>query len=195
VAALSQLGGWLSIAAFLVLFLVWYVRRWNARRQRFWAPLAPIIEGRARGFRMMGTYQRHEVIAELFPVHDAGPRSPNNSPWFFIISMDSVPDRDRRQRRRTVLEPAGVNWTVRHEEDEGWEIATTSEALRQGLARAGLPSELRQWGTFPTIGYSARPKLISVEEDFPDEMTPERFRSRLDLLVRLAHLNQELHPG
>jgi hypothetical protein len=109
--------------------------------------------------------------------------------------MDTVSDRDRRQRRRTMLEPAGVNWTVRHDQDGHWEIATTSEPMRQGLPRAGLLSELPQWGTFPTIGYSARSKLISIEEDFPDQMTPERFRSRLDLLVRLARLNQELNTG
>jgi hypothetical protein len=52
---------------------------------------------------------------------------------------------------------------------------------------------MQQWDTYPTVTYSARSKLISISEDFPDQMTPERFRSRLELLVRLARLNQELN--
>jgi hypothetical protein len=190
---LAELGGWLLLTGVAALLLIGWVRLWNARRRKFWAPLAPIVDGHARGFRMVGAYDRHEVIAETSPVHDAGPRSPNNSPWFFSTSMDPVPDRDRRQRGRTMFVPAGVNWTVRYEQDGGWQIVTPSDPIREALTRMGLLTDLQQWMTYPTILYSPRSKLITIEEDFPVQMTPERFRSRLDLLTRLARVNQELN--
>jgi hypothetical protein len=92
---LSELGGWLSLTALMALFLIWYVRRWHTRKQKFWAPLAPIVNGDARGYRMVGTYERHAVVAEISPVSDTGPRSPNNSPWFFSTALDTVPGRNR----------------------------------------------------------------------------------------------------
>lgn len=142
---------------------------------------------------MVGTYERHAVIAEISPVSDTGPRSPNNSPWFFSTTLDTVADRNQRQRRRTLLEPMGVDWEVRYEQDDGWRIVTRDDRIRQELTRAGLPADIQQWGTYPTITCSARSKLVSISEDFPDQMTAERFRERLLLLVRLAHLNQELN--
>jgi hypothetical protein len=190
---LSELGGWLSLAGLMALFLIWYVRRWHARKRKFWAPLAPIVNGVARGTRMVGTYERHAVVAEISPVSDTGPRSPNNSPWVFCASLDTMADRNQRQRRRTLLEPVGVDWEVRYEGRDGWRIVTRDDRIKQELTRAGLPADIRQWDTYPTITYSARSKLISISEDFPDQMTPERFRSRLILLLRLAHLNQELN--
>ena len=192
---LSELWGWLSLTGLMALFLIWYVRRWHARKQKFWARLAPIVNGDARGNRMVGTYERRAVIAEISPVSDTGPRSPNNSSWFFSTALDIVADRNPRRRRRTLLEAMGVDWEVRYEQDDGWRIATRDDRIRQELTRAGLPADIQQWGTFPTITYSARSKLISISEDFPDQMTAERFRSRLELLVRLAHLNQKVNSS
>jgi hypothetical protein len=187
---LSELWGWLSLIGLMALFLIWYVRRWHTRKQKFWAHLAPIVNGEARGNRMVGIYERRAVVAEISPVSDTGPRSPNNSSWFFSTALDTVADRNQRQRRRTLLEPMGVDWEVRYEQDDGWRIVTRDDRIRQELTRAGLPVDIQQWGTYPTITYSARSKLVSISEDFPDQMTPERFRERLLLLVRLAHLNR-----
>jgi hypothetical protein len=191
---LRELLGWLLLGAVFLLVMRGYVRRWRARKRACWAPLAQVVNGTARGLRLTGSYEAHEVIAEMGPVSDAGPRSPNRSAWCFTTSLDPVAGRDRRQRRRTVLQSEGVDWTARYgyelplvaEGRPGWHVTSSSEQLRQKLIGGAILDRVEQWDSYPEIGYSARFKLISVTDDDPDRMTPDRFRSRLDLLVSLA---------
>ncbi|HEU4642979.1 MAG TPA: hypothetical protein VFS44_11040 [Gemmatimonadaceae bacterium] len=197
---LAELRGWLVSFILLALFLVWYVRRWHRQRRRFWAPLAPIIDGRAHGGQMTGRYEGRGVIARAGPTSDS-PRSPNNAQAYFAIAMDTVAGRDARRIRRGVGEPAGNDWEVRYGYErasdalhgtESWHVATENDRLRDGLARLGLIDELQRWGTYPTVAYDARSRMIGITEDYLERMTPERFQSRLQLLTRLSRVNQEL---
>lgn len=198
---LSELRGWLISAVLLALFLIWYVSRWRRQRRTFWAPLAPIIGGRVRSNHLTGTYEGRGVIARAGPTSDS-PRSPNNAQAWVGVALDTIAGRDERSRRRGYARPEGSDWEVRygyeHTSDvlhgkEAWHVATENNRLREGLTRLGLIDELERWGTYPTVAYDARSKMIGITEDYLERMTPERFQSRLALLARLAQVNQDLN--
>jgi hypothetical protein len=190
----SELLGWLTLAVVFGGLMVIWVRIMNARRRAFWAPLVPLIAGNARGLRMSGTYQQHDVIADRGPVSDVGPRSPNHSAWCFTVSLDPIPGGGCQARRRRSLRREGGDWLARYGYElptmargqPAWHITGSRKRLCEALRASGLLAELEHLDSYPEIGYNARSRLISITEDHPERMTPELFRSRLDLLVRLA---------
>lgn len=183
----------LVAAAGLVLY------RWrNGRLTRAWAPLIPVIDGRARGDGggaarswLSGRYAGHEVTASMSPnAADSGRVGSTTTGYAynaFEIMLGDVPGR----HDWSLLGPRG---------GDGWRIETADESLRRRLeasnliavvAALGHPSPAIAAVGLPVVSYLSRDRLLHLREDAGPVLTssPERFRSELDTLLVVADLN------
>lgn len=178
----------LLIVAGVAAFVVWFVKRSNARYAEAWAALTPLVEGGAsKGSRMTGTYQGMPVAARVRPVSDSDNSS---TTYFFETSLTAA--------------PVGRDWTIRHGGqkllgfgEKVWHVSTKDDALKARLEGSGEFAEVARLG-FPTVTYKARRGELLYSEQVSgmfDIPRPERFSAQLELLARLARLNSRANAA
>ena len=145
-----------------------------------WQPLVPIVNGmleRKYGSAVLrGTYQNHPILSTQIL---GGAENPDT----FQIEMTTI--------------SRGANWLVRYGSEkffgkDHWYLQASHEVLRQRLENTDILSEMQPWESHPTISYRADSGALTYEEQgrVPG---PEGFQTRLDLLLHLAQLNEQLN--
>ena len=166
-------------AAILALVAIVSVSR-RSSVSRTWEPLVPIVNGTLQRKYMTaileGKYHEHPIQATLIT---GGAENPDT----FRIDMTTV--------------SRGANWLVRYGSDkllgkDQWYLQAGHEKLRQRLEDSDILTEMRRWEGHPTISYRADSGTLTYEEE-GKVPTPERFHSQLDLLLRLAQLNEQVN--
>lgn len=182
--------GLVGLAAFvglIVWFIVWYVRKANARYAQLWPPLAALVGGTHKSNVMDGNYRGFPVRARLNTVSDGD----NGTDYFWEV--------------RLTASPGGRDWKLQHGGErllgfgeKRWHVASKDDALKRRLAGTGVLAEMAGWGAHPTVSYRSKAGEFEYSEpargafDFP---TPERFGAQLELLARLASVNQQVNAA
>ena len=186
---MSVVLGLVGLAAFvglIVWFVVWYVRKANARYAQMWPPLAALVGGTHKGHTMSGSYQGFPVRARVNAVSDS-----DSTEYFWEVTLVSA--------------PRGRDWKLQYGGErllgfgeKRWHVAAKDDTLRQRLAGTGVLAEMAGWGAHPTVSYKSKAGEFEYSErvggafDFP---TPERFGAQLELLARLALVNRQVNAA
>jgi len=181
------LVGLLAFVGLIVWFIVWYVRKAQARYAQLWPPLAALVGGAYKGHSMSGTYRGFPVRARLNAVSDGD----NGTDYFWEVRLTAA--------------AGGRDWKLQYGGErllgfgeKRWHVAAKDDALKQRLAGTGLLAEMTNWGAHPTVAYKAKSGEFEYSEpargafDFP---TPERFGAQLELLARLALVNRQVNAA
>lgn len=156
----------------------------NARFTKAWSPLVPIINGTVVGDGgggatswLTGTWQGRRVRAIMCPGRN---RYSGESGWRyneFGIELLDV--------------PGGQDWRI-----ENARVEMAEPALRQRLEASGILLMIQAFGT-PRVSYSRTQKILSYSEDAGSRWTPtpEHFEAELELLLRLAKVNEEINSA
>lgn len=149
---------------------------------RVWEPLVPVVNGRLERrystAALQGTYQDHPIYATLL---SGGAENPD----LFEIQMQTV--------RR------GADWRMEYGSKklfgrDEWYIKADHPILQGRLDQSGMLAEIQQWDSHPTISYKSDEGTLMYEEE-NRVPKPERFRKQLDLLLRLARINEQVNTG
>lgn len=169
-------GGFIVVCTVLVIFS----RRWFI--SRVWEPLVPVVNGTLeRKYStavLQGMYQDHPVYVTVL---NGGAENPD----IFEIQMQTV--------------ARGADWRMEYGSKklfgrDEWYIKADHPILQGRLDQSGMLAEIQQWSGHPTISYkSDGGTLIYEEENVVPK--PERFRQQLDLLTRLAQINEQVNTG
>ena len=155
----------------------------NARFAQAWTPLVPIIQGTvvhdgggAATSWLVGTWKGRKVQALMSP--DRNRYSGESGFRFHEFGVELLDV------------PGGQDWRI-----EDARITMADPSLRQRLEASGILLLLQAFGN-PTVSYSRSQKKISYLEDAGSRWTPtpEHFQAELDLLLRLAKMNEEVNP-
>lgn len=154
----------------------------NARFTKAWSPLVPIIDGTvvhdgggAATSWLVGTWQGRKVQASMSPGRNLYPEGGMKFNEFGVELLDV---------------PGGQDWRIANSR-----IEIAEPALRQRLEASGILLMIQAFGA-PAVSYSRSQKKLSYSEDAGSRWipTPEHFRAELDLLLRLARVNEEVNP-
>lgn len=156
----------------------------NARFTRAWTPLVPVIGGTvvhdgggASTSWLVGTWQGRKVQASMTPGRNRYSGESGFKYNEFGVELLDV--------------QGGQDWRI-----EDARITMAEPALRQRLEASGILLMLQAFGT-PAVSYSRSQKKISYSGDAGSRWTPtpEHFEAELQLLLRLARLNEEINPA
>jgi hypothetical protein len=156
---------------------VWAARRGRDRFAPVWRPLLAIIGGQSRAGRISGTYSGMPVEARIAEDGDGAS--------FWELSL--------------TLPGGGADWSLTYTGQKflgsgtkAWRIKSKDEGVPVRMGDAGALDLVRQWPTYPEIDYKAKTGLLSYRENVGGPYAvpaPDAFRAQLDLLVKLAELN------
>ena len=189
-------------AVVLVIFLIfvfvlgWLINKFkNARFAKAWASLQPIINGKvhedgggAATSYLVGTYQGWQVQASMMPNRNMYSGESGHYYNHFDVALLGVPGKQ--------------DWSFEYHAPimgfgkSGWHVETKDQALAERLERANLIAALAGMGQ-PKIIYQQRNGLLKYEADItPLEVpTPEMFQKKLEILLWLAKVNEEVNAG
>lgn len=96
---------------------------------------------------------------------------------------------------------AGVHdWAIRYRSTYGigreeWHTSTAEEALKAKLSETGAVAEINGMGIMAFASYSSNQKTLTYHEDIHPAIapTPHRFQVQLDLLEKLAAINERVN--
>lgn len=157
----------------------------NARFTKAWLPLVPIVNGTVAGDGgggstswLTGTWQGRRVQAIMSPGRNRYSGESGFTYNEFGVELLDV--------------PGAQDWRIGEER----RIETKDPSLRQRLEASGILLILEAFGA-PAVSYSRAQKKLSYSEDAGPRWipTPERFRAELDLMLRLARINDEVNPA
>ncbi|MFP5284870.1 MAG: hypothetical protein ACLGI9_03955 [Thermoanaerobaculia bacterium] len=155
----------------------------NVRFTRAWSPLVPIIDGTVAGDGgggatswLTGTWQGRRVQAIMSPDRNRYSGESGSTYNEFGIELLDV--------------PGGQDWRI-----DSSRIEIAEPALRQRLEASGILLMIQAFGT-PTLAYSRAQRKLSYSEDAGSRWTPtpEHFEAALQILLRLAQVNEEVNP-
>jgi hypothetical protein len=179
---LKSLSAILCCGAFIAICTAFVIVSRRSSVSRAWEPLVPVVNGTLERKYMTallrGIYQAYAVSATLLT---GGAEDPDT----FQIEM------------RTAAR--GANWLAKYGskklfgKDE-WYVKADHPILQQRLDESGFLAELQDWDGHPTISYRSDPGTLIYEET-GSVPKPDRFRAELDLLVRLARINEQVNTG
>ena len=108
--------------------------------------------------------------------------------------------------------PGASDWSLYFGQHNVAQMVTSAEtwrfdckrdaALQERLQNSAIATEIEQSNTrtrvrgyYPTVIYRASQKTLAYREDVsPDQVpTPERFREQLELVLRLAQINEQIN--
>ncbi|MFL6211524.1 MAG: hypothetical protein ACJ74W_21930 [Pyrinomonadaceae bacterium] len=152
------------------------------RRADAWAHVVSLIGGTERRGKISGSYQGRAV--EVF-LADHG----DETTFYYYHLRLKVPIR-------------GFDWTIRFDTTtfldptKRWHIKSSEEALKQKLTDAGALELVKQAAGRPDVRYRADKGTLEYERYVGEDTyvpTPDEFAAQLNLLTRLADLNEELN--
>ncbi len=175
----------------------------GAKYSRAMMPLAPTIGGTfstdslSHGW-MEGAYRDRRVTATAIPgvssIRDGDPSDRYNA---FEVALLDV--------------PGASDWSVKFgshslgqilSRAESWELSADDEALRERLEGSALVTELESFAGagvrgYPTVRYEARAKRLTHRDNVGPGIAPppEHFRKQLELVLRLARVNEQVNPA
>lgn len=161
----------------------------KSRNAKTWAPLLPLLGDAAPsdGASLTGTYQQRQVRVKR------GEKEPaeHGSGYNFELEMTSG--------------PGGQDWQVEYEQkfvvfgERRGVIKTRDEVLRDRLNRAGVVEMIDgiQSATIQYVRYEQKRSALLLNEDVRPRLTPtpQGLQERLDLLLRLAEINERVNPA
>ena len=157
----------------------------NARFTKAWSPLVPIVNGTVVGDGgggstswLTGTWQGRRVQAIMSPGRNRYSDESGFKYNEFGVELLDV--------------PGAQDWRIGEER----RIETKDLSLGQRLEASGILLILEAFGA-PTVSYSRAQKRLSYSEDAGSRWipTPEHFRAELDLMLRLAQINEQVNPA
>ncbi|MCB0165964.1 MAG: hypothetical protein KDI79_17150 [Anaerolineae bacterium] len=167
----------------------------NGRFVKAWAPLAPIINGTvtndgggAATSWLTGTYRRRKVRASMAPGRNRYSGESGHTYNYFDIEIQDVSGRqDWSVVYKTSLPGFGQT---------GWGVETKDKSLEESLRGAGVVDMVARLGG-PTVEYKVKQGTLLYSEDVTPRWvpTPERFQEELELLLRLAEVNEAINPA
>lgn len=176
-----------GVFALIVWFVIWYVKKANARYAQLWSQLAPMVSGAHKGNKLEGAYQGRTVYARLDSVSDGD----EGTDYYFELRMATV--------------PRGRDWKVAYGGEKllgfgekRWHVATKDDALKERLNGSGVVAAMSQWGAYPTISFRAKNGELEYRErvrnafDLP---APPRFQQQLELLAHFSQVNEQVNAA
>lgn len=194
----DMIFGSIVLAIFLVFVFLfgWVLNRFkNARFTRAWVPLVPLIQGRivqdgggAATSWLTGTYRGQPVRATMIPERNRYSGESGHRYNYFDAALLKV--------------PGGQDWSIEYKTavfgfgQTGWKITTEDKALEARLHASGIVSLIEGFGP-ESVAYNRRESTLLFSEDVTPRWvpTPERFQEELELLLRLAKVNEEVNPA
>lgn len=167
----------------------------NGRFVKAWAPLVPIINGTvtndgggAATSWLTGSYRRRKVRASMVPGRNRHYEASGHKFNYFDIEIQDV--------------PGGQDWSIVYKTallgfgQTGWGVETKDKSLEESLRGAGVVDLVARLGS-PTVEYKKKPGTLLYSEDVTPRWvpTPERFQEELELLLRLAEVNEAINPA
>lgn len=164
----------------------------NIRFRKAWAPLKPIINGRvvednggAAASWLTGVYRGRKVHAKLAPglnKYDDGGQKYNA----FEITLVDVPGQ--------------ADWSIAYKPTwlglgrAEWTIEAENKTLQDALQRGGVIAWVASLGD-PTIEYRQKAQTLRYSADITPRWVPppEQFQQQLDVLLKLAAINQQVN--
>jgi hypothetical protein len=99
--------------------------------------------------------------------------------------------------------PQGKDWSLSYTGDKllglgqkSWHVKTKDEALKQRLIDDGALALIERWSGYPDVSYKANKGVLKYEHEVRNMHAlpaPEQFKQQLDLLNRLAQINQQVN--
>lgn len=166
----------------IAVLTMWVIVSRRSSVSSTWEPLVPIVNGTLERKYMtavlQGNYQGHPIQATLIT---GGAENPDT----FQIQIKTV--------------ARGADWLIRYGSqklfgEDQWYIEAKHPILQQRLDQSQILAELPQWDNHPTIRYESDSGVLLYEENGKVPKA-ERFQSQLDLLVRMARINEQLNTG
>ncbi|HYL73425.1 MAG TPA: hypothetical protein VEU96_04435 [Bryobacteraceae bacterium] len=164
------------VALATVVFCVRYLRAYYRAAAERWKPLAPMVNGQAKGAMLKGTLDELPLAAQIWSQSDESSRS-----CFWRIEL--------------IGKPLGQDWEIRRDE-ECWRVQTNDAALRFRL-EAELPAMTAMLvlyrGNFGRLLYTAKRGSLSYDVGVTGDIaipTPEEFGAQLRMMSALNQINQ-----
>jgi hypothetical protein len=165
----------------------------NKRFARAWAPLMPLINGKASydgggaaTSWLTGTYCGKQVQATMIPDRNLyTEQSGSRYNYFDVALLDIDGQRDWQISYKTAV--LGMGHT-------GWHLVPEDTLFEARLQNANIMAVLTQLGN-PTIEYSARGRRLRYSADVTPRWvpTPEKFQAALEILLQLATIHNEMN--
>lgn len=168
----------------LVPLIIWFNRRNAGKYAQLWPPLAAKVNGTFKGRSMTGSYGGMPVQARINTVSDD-----SSTEYFYELTLTSAAH--------------GRDWTVTYGSDKlfgmgqkGWLVKARDESLKQRLTDAGTVDLVQGGEGHPEVSYKAKHGVLKYEQRVGGMFalpTAEQFDRQLDLLARLAQINQQVN--
>jgi len=172
----------LALSGLAVVFYLVVVRRdRTADRQAAWKHVVDAIDGSYKGSKICGTYQGKSV--EVF-LNDGGYEIPSYS--YFLRLKTSI---------------QGFDWNMKADVTSSTDTAksrniqTDDKGLKQRLNDAGAVELVDSVSTKAQLRYRADKGTLEYQMGVADSYVPtsEEFQTQLNLLTKLAELNEKLN--
>lgn len=171
------------VIALVAPLIVWFNKRNNARYDQLWPSLAPLVNGASKGDTLAGMYNEMPVQARVKTISD----SDNSTEHYYELALTQA--------------VAGKDWALSYSGDKllgmgkkAWHVKTRDEALKQRLIDAGALGLVEQWPGYPDVSYKAKSGTLHYTIQIKNMFAlpaPQEFRAQLDLLTKLARINQQ----
>ncbi len=178
--------GWIIlgivVVAAVVGLIVWLLRRRNDPYAEYWAPIAPLVEGKPSGNKMAGRYAGMPLEARI--ENKGNEKAPK-----YIWELELTPG------------ARGKDWSIQHAAEgflgtgeKKWQIKTKDEALKRRLLAAGALGGVDHLSHDVTLDYDAGDGTLTSHFPVPTRFNipgPDEFRLNLDLLQRYVEMNKQ----
>ncbi len=175
-----------AVVAACAWFVVWFVKRSNAKYAAHWATVAPLVQGSYKGSTLTGTYEGMAVKAQMKSVSS----QESSTEHYFQLTLTGT--------------SGGKDWSLRYGTGgllggrKGWEIKAKDDGLERRLSDAAVVATIEAWARYPAIAYRAKSGALEYKErargmfDLPDAAT---LKGQLELLARLHEVNRQVNPA
>ena len=178
--------GWIILGIVVVAavdgLIVWMLRRRNDPYAEYWAPIAPLVEGKASGNKMTGRYAGMPLEARI---ENKGSEKAPKYVWELELNTGAQ----------------GKDWSLQYAAEgflgtgeKKWQIKTKDEALKRRLLSAGALGPVDHLSHDVTLDYDAGNGTITSHFPVPTRFNipdPNEFRLNLDLLQRYADMKKQ----
>ncbi len=178
------------IFALVIWLIVWFIKRSYRIYAERWAPLAALVSGTHKGSKMTGTYEGRTVEARISGVSD-NDNNRHHTTYDFHLKLAAA--------------PGSKDWKVIYGGEKllgfgekRWHVSAKDDALKERLNGAGVVAELANWHGYPIVSYKAKRGEFEYQErvgGMYDLPSPERFAAQLELLARLARVNEQVNAA
>ena len=180
--AIVWIVGVVVVIALIAAFVVWIVKRSNAKYAQLWPALASMVDGTFKSSKMTGTYNGMPVQARINAVSND-----NSTEYFYELTLTPGAQ--------------GKDWALSYTGDKllglgekHWHIKTKDHALEQRLSALGVIDLIEDWRGHPNVTYKSKHGILKYETRVHNAFelpAPDQFKAQLDLLARLAQINAQ----